>query len=409
MSPNGTPELQYPESTPTPSAPRWKQEPIDDDAFLLHGKSPSYHPRSPTPDDLPGSNPTIYSCPTPPTSLARTPTPPTMTGRLPSPITEQINNSPENGPGVYPGALWMRWHDLPGIPTFAVNDNGQMKALPYVSFREILGHTLQVGTEGLGCQPYSREVLLGPSDPIPGSTVDDRDLDYFIKDPTFNFVVNQAIESLDDPGLTAEVARLRAMHLQLPIVVERAKLVEHLMRSFQAFHEAHHSHNESFMKRLDECKNRLIAGRARSRVERAAIDLARQGKVGGRFYWPGLPGFPEHPGHFPQVRREGLVKARTGHWSEKKQEKWVEDWGLNKRRNQHQCKWCGKKGHFNKDCRAPHTGCRAHCKVPGTHRNFQNEKCARSHNKTGKPGRPKQEVQQWNNFFATPCNQMDLD
>jgi len=99
----------------------------------------------------------------------------------------------------------MHWHDLPGIPTFAVNNNRQMKALPYVSFQEILGHTLQVGTEGLGCQPYSQEVLLGPSDLIPGSIVDDHNFDYFIKDPTFNFIVNQAIESLDDLGLTAKV------------------------------------------------------------------------------------------------------------------------------------------------------------------------------------------------------------
>ena len=280
----------------------------------------------------------VYSCPTPPTSLVHTPTPPKITGRLLSPITKWVNDSPKNGPGVYPRALWMHWHDLPGIPTFAVNDNRQMKALPYVSFWEILGHTLQVGTEGLGCQPYSHEVLLGPLDLIPGSTADDCDLDYFIKDPTFNFVVNQAIESLDDPGLTAKVVWLYAMHLQLPIVIKCTKLVKHLMRSFQAFHKAHHSHNESFMKHLDEYKNCLIAGQAHSCVEHTAIDLAQQGKVGRHFYWPSLPGFPKHPGHFPQVWWEGLVEARTGHWSEKKQEKWAEDWGLNKQWNQHWCK-----------------------------------------------------------------------
>jgi len=112
----------------------------------------------------------------------------------------------------------------------------------------------------MGCPTYSREVLLGPSDPIPNSTVDDHDLDYFVKDPTFNFVVNQAIESLDDPGLTTEVACLRAMHLQLPAIVERANLVKQLMRSFQAFHESHHARNQAFMTHLDACKNRLIAG-----------------------------------------------------------------------------------------------------------------------------------------------------
>ena len=57
----------------------------------------------------------------------------------------------------------------------------------------------------MGCPTYSCKVFLGPSEPVPNSTVDDGDLDYFVKDPTFNFITNQAIESLDDPGLTAEV------------------------------------------------------------------------------------------------------------------------------------------------------------------------------------------------------------
>ena len=99
----------------------------------------------------------------------------------------------------------MLWHKLPGIPTYAITDNRHTKALPYISFQEVLGHTLQFGTEGMGCPTYSREVFLGPSELIPDSAVDDGDLDYFVKDPTFNFIANQAIESLDDPGLTAEV------------------------------------------------------------------------------------------------------------------------------------------------------------------------------------------------------------
>ena len=57
----------------------------------------------------------------------------------------------------------------------------------------------------MGCPTYSHEVFLGPSEPVPDSTIDDSDLDYFVKDPIFNFITNQAIESLDNPGLTAEV------------------------------------------------------------------------------------------------------------------------------------------------------------------------------------------------------------
>ena len=376
MSLHGTPELRYPESTPTPSAPQCKREPIDNDYALLHRRSPSYHPRSPTPDSYPNSGPTISLCPTPPTSLARTPTLPTMTGRLLSPVTERATNSPERGPGVYPGPPWMCWHDLPGIPTYAINDNGEMKALPYISFQEVLGQTFQVGTTGMGCPTYSREVLLGPSDPIPNSTVDDHDLDYFIKDPTFNFVVNQAIKSLDDPGLTAEVARLRAMHLQLPAIVERANLVEQLMRSFQAFHESHHARNQTFMTRLDACKNHLITRRARSQVERAAIEITRRGEAGGCFYWPSLPGYPEHPSRFPQTCQEQIIASGVERWVEEQDRQEEKDareranYNLAQRRRKHRCKWCRKRGHFNKDCPVPHTECNVYCKVPGTHQRY---------------------------------------
>lgn len=102
-----------------------------------------------------------FSVPYTPTSLARTPTPPTMAGELPSPVTERVNGSPKRGPEVYPGPPWIHWDGIPGIPTSTVNDDGQVKALPYASFREVLGHSLQVGTEGMGCQTYSRGSLAG--------------------------------------------------------------------------------------------------------------------------------------------------------------------------------------------------------------------------------------------------------
>ena len=133
MSCNVTPELCYPSSAPTTTAPQFKEEPIDDDSYLLYRRSPSYHPHSPTPESNLGSDPTIPPCTTPPMSLACTPTPPAVNGGLMSPITPQ-HHAPQPAPGVHPGPPWMLWHELPGIPTYAITDNGHTKALPYISF-----------------------------------------------------------------------------------------------------------------------------------------------------------------------------------------------------------------------------------------------------------------------------------
>ena len=133
MSCNGTPELHYPSSSPTPTIPQFKEEPIDDDSYLLYGRSPSYHPCSPTPGNNPGSDPTIPPCTTPPTSLAHTPTLPAVNGRLMSPITPQ-HHIPQPAPRVHLGPPWMLWHKLSRIPTYTINDNRHTKALPYISF-----------------------------------------------------------------------------------------------------------------------------------------------------------------------------------------------------------------------------------------------------------------------------------
>ena len=54
------------------------------------------------------------------------------------------------------------------------------------------------------------------------------------------------------------------MHLQMPVVVQNARMVENLLKAVQEFHAAHHLRNQQFMTRFNDCKERLIAGWARS-------------------------------------------------------------------------------------------------------------------------------------------------
>ena len=116
------------------------------------------------------------------------------------------------------------------------------------------------------------------------------------------------------------------------------------------------------------------------RVERVIKWLAETHEIGGRLYWPGLPGVREHP-----HRHLFLHTAARGHRPVDKEAPGPEVQGdLNRgsgsrpavmmktRTPSTRCRLCGRKGHFNKACEEPHKFCRAMgcCQVRSDHRNY---------------------------------------
>ena len=138
--------------------------------------------------------------------------------------------------------------------------------------------------------------------------VDDHneDLEMLVSELTHNFALAQALDYLDDPGVLSEVARFRNYAMQLPVVLDRSRMFHDLVTAFGAFQERFNDENRAFLGRMEQCRQRLVAGRVWARVDRAIVQLHQRGELGGRYYWPGLPGVPEHPGrlYLPARLRE---------------------------------------------------------------------------------------------------------
>ena len=64
------------------------------------------------------------------------------------------------------------------------------------------------------------------------------DLEIFMCDMPFNFVVKQALDWLNDPGVLAEVAWLRTLSTHIPIYAGLAQAVQELSGTMHKFHKA---------------------------------------------------------------------------------------------------------------------------------------------------------------------------
>jgi len=143
-----------------------------------------------------------------------------------------------------------------------------MTALPFLSYREVEGRVIQYGTEGVNQGVYSQEVALKPDLTSTERDVD-RDPEYFMRDPTLNYVVAQALEKEGDPELTTEVVHFRALHGQISGVVERGEVIDQLLLDVESFKHKYLAVQATFAHELHQSRERLVKGRAHSRVERA--------------------------------------------------------------------------------------------------------------------------------------------
>ena len=129
----------------------------------------------------------------------------------------------------HPEAPWFCWSNMPAHAGFIVNIGGQKRSLPYLCYQEVRGKTFQYSTEGQERPVWSREVHLAPTEQPEVIWLPDDNVGYFIRDPTFNFVINQVIDVIDDPGLVAEVACFRYLSTQMPAVLECSNILKRLL------------------------------------------------------------------------------------------------------------------------------------------------------------------------------------
>ena len=92
----------------------------------------------------------------------------------------------------------------------------------------------------------------------------DDDVGYFIQDPTFNFVINQAINVINDPRLMAEVARFRYLSAQMLAVLECSDILKRLLQDMKKHRDEVKALNNAFSNKYQQCVTRLQVGHAHS-------------------------------------------------------------------------------------------------------------------------------------------------
>jgi len=92
-----------------------------------------------------------------------------------------------------------------------------------------------MGTEGVRNTQFAREIYASPHPPLDVTDIDNKDLDIFIRGSPFNFMLEQALEKLEDPGTLAKVARLRTWAVRIPVYSELARVVQEFLDVMHKF------------------------------------------------------------------------------------------------------------------------------------------------------------------------------
>ncbi len=109
---------------------------------------------------------------------------------------------------IYPGTPWVRWWEGCGRPGYqAVHQNRTIQC-PFVRYGVYEGILYELGSKGVGHPQFARELYAAPQQLEEPAADEERSLDVFVWDVPFNFALEQALESLEDPGVLTKVARL---------------------------------------------------------------------------------------------------------------------------------------------------------------------------------------------------------
>ena len=123
---------------------------------------------------------------------------------LPDTPANGVDN--EKAAASYLEPPWFCWREGDGLLGYQVLHQGRDFQCPYLRYKVHHGVPFEVGTEGNGHQQFAREVFAHLRQLVAAPTVKDNNLKIFTQDVPFNFMVEQALDKLEDPGVLAEVA-----------------------------------------------------------------------------------------------------------------------------------------------------------------------------------------------------------
>lgn len=252
-----TPELRLPSSLPSPHA------------AIKHPGSPCIEKGKRTTKQDIGNNKkndcthhdtTICRPASEGTSTAPLSTPPSVAAEMSDPATELDLDLPDYINYSHPGPPWIRYSEAPASTAYVIEINGKLVHLPYICYCQINKKVFQYGTEGAECKVYGHEIFLGTHNLVPNQGVGDDDLGYFLQDPVFNFVATQALDTIDDPALVAEVVRYCALAIQVPVAMERSELVRELVTKVADFERKFQDLNVKLSDALHQSGEQLKEG-----------------------------------------------------------------------------------------------------------------------------------------------------
>jgi len=132
-----------------------------------------------------------------------------------------------------------------------------------------------MGTEGVGKPQFVWEIYSIPRPPLEVPKVEDGDLKWFVKDLPFNFSIEQALESLGDSGVLAEVARLCTLIVHVPIYAKLAQSVQELLEAVHKFQKGFNEKTSQVIIHLKATKKWMEAARVKSCTHVALLELIR--------------------------------------------------------------------------------------------------------------------------------------
>ena len=96
--------------------------------------------------------------------------------------------------------------------------------------------------------------------------MDNNNVGFLTEDPTFNFVLAQALEGLNDLGTLAEVSCFRILTHQINTMQGRGYYLEHLANKVREMQRELTQESAAFRDSILKCRGRLVAGKVRARV-----------------------------------------------------------------------------------------------------------------------------------------------
>ncbi len=250
----------------------------------------------------------------------------------------------------HPGEGWMIYDPAnpAHYPFVFANEEGRAETANYIKYATTGAEVQHLGTRRKGTTPYAcplhARAFPEPNFYKPG--VKDTDLAIFYPDCTSRVIVDDALEHLQDPGVVADVYRLRA-HVNL---LERAKRQRTELDS----------EIRTLRKKILDDERYLVHASARSRLQDHLLRTRPSS--------PPTSFIPRiHAGQGPQDDEMDETDSLSNRAVTGKRKR-----GGIKPSHPYPCQWCLTYDHTEDDCPTPHFPCTiSTCHVPTTHPNFK--------------------------------------